>query len=155
MSNMAKELMTKEVIIVPEDMMISELNELFLEHNISGAPVVDKDDKLTGIVTKTDILSSFLDAHIDLKMNISLKDFLDFHQENSKIEISSGKDLKVVDIMTKDPITANENTPVEEMADKMIINNIHRLIISKGSEIAGIITTIDLLYGIAKRNKNE
>ncbi|MFH1288141.1 MAG: CBS domain-containing protein, partial [bacterium] len=45
-----KDIMTKNVVTVSPEMDIHKLAELFVEKNISGAPVVDKSGKLLGIV---------------------------------------------------------------------------------------------------------
>ena len=52
----AKEIMSKNVITVFPDNSIEELAKILTENNISGAPVIDKDKKVIGIVTEKDIL---------------------------------------------------------------------------------------------------
>ena len=68
----AKDIMTNDVVTVTEDMHINKLNELMLEYSISGIPVVNKNNNLIGIVTKTDVLSASIDSHLDLNVHISL-----------------------------------------------------------------------------------
>ena len=63
--------------------------------------------------------------------------------------------MDVRQIMTPDPITAGENTMIEELAEIMIKNRIHRLIIIKSGKIAGIVSTLDVLYAVAGKIKNE
>jgi len=155
MSKTAQDVMTKNVIAVEENMMINNLIELFQEHKISGAPVVNNKKKLIGIVTRTDILSSYIDAYIDLNVKFGLKDILGDTQEDSSTEILFDEDVKVKNIMILNPVTVREDTPIKEMAEIMIDNNIHRLIIMRNSIIAGIVSTIDMLYYVAGRNRDE
>ncbi len=76
-----------------------------LEYSISGVPVVNKNNNLIGIVTKTDVLGASIDAHLELNVRIRLKDILDLHTEDTQVEIAAQKDVVVNDIMTSDPIS--------------------------------------------------
>ena len=48
-------LMTRKAIIVPPDYTVEETAEILLENKISGVPVVDKNDKIVGIITQSDL----------------------------------------------------------------------------------------------------
>ena len=53
-----KELMTKNVLSVKKNISIRKLVKLLGEHSITGAPVVDDDGKLIGIVSSTDVIQA-------------------------------------------------------------------------------------------------
>ena len=55
----AKEIMTKEVVVVRPDTPIKEAVELLLANQIAGVPVVEEDMTLVGIVTEKDLLELF------------------------------------------------------------------------------------------------
>jgi CBS domain-containing protein len=48
--------MTREPIVVSEEMSIADLCDLFQEKNINGAPVVDGRGRLVGVVAQDDII---------------------------------------------------------------------------------------------------
>ena len=50
-----KHIMTRNVIVVPFDYMVEETAEVFLKNKISGAPVLDKEGKIVGIITESDL----------------------------------------------------------------------------------------------------
>jgi acetoin utilization protein AcuB len=50
-----KNLMTRKVITVPPDFTVEETAAVLQENKISGAPVVDSDGQIVGIITKTDL----------------------------------------------------------------------------------------------------
>ena len=52
----AKDIMNPSVISVEEDLSVHELANFFTEKMISGAPVVNKDGKLVGVVSLSDIV---------------------------------------------------------------------------------------------------
>ena len=153
MTKKARDIMTRNVIVVEKETPINNLIEIFLDHKISCAPVVTKKKKLIGIVTKTDVLGYFLDLDLDLTLKVGLKDILEFGSEHSNMEISSETEQKVHTIMTKNPITAGENSTIESLAETMIDNNIHRVIIKKGGKVVGIVSTLDILHHIAGTDK--
>jgi len=155
MSKTARDIMTKNVIVVDENTSINALIGIFLENKISCAPVVKKKKKLVGIVTKTDILGYFLDLDLDLTIKVGLKDILEYGSEHSDMEIFSDTEQTVGSIMARNPITAREDTTIESLAETMIDRNIHRLIILKGKKIVGLVSTLDILYHVAGIDKNE
>ena len=52
----ASQLMSTEVITVGRDASIAEAIRMMLQHRISGLPVIDSANRLTGIVTEGDLL---------------------------------------------------------------------------------------------------
>ena len=62
--------------IIEEDIKMFKLLEVLSNNKIGGVPVTDKNKKLVGIVTESDLLASFLDLHIDLKVKIGLQELL-------------------------------------------------------------------------------
>lgn len=50
-----KDIMSKKPITIPLDFTIEETACILLDNNISGAPVVDRDNQLVGIISKADI----------------------------------------------------------------------------------------------------
>lgn len=51
-----KDVMTKKVITVNEDLELEKIVDLILEKKINRIPVVDKEHRLIGIITRSDIL---------------------------------------------------------------------------------------------------
>jgi predicted transcriptional regulator len=52
-----KELMTRDVITFKEDDAVGKVAETLSRHHITGAPVVDKDGNVVGIVSEVDVLT--------------------------------------------------------------------------------------------------
>ncbi len=50
-----KEIMTKDPITIPVDYTVEEAAEVLLDNKLSGAPVVNREGKLVGIITQADI----------------------------------------------------------------------------------------------------
>jgi acetoin utilization protein AcuB len=54
------EIMTKNPITVPYNFTVEEAAEILMKHRISGMPVVDKDGRVVGTITQTDIFRVLL-----------------------------------------------------------------------------------------------
>jgi len=50
-----KDIMSKKPVTIPPDFTIEETASILLDNNISGAPVVDYDNQLIGVITQADI----------------------------------------------------------------------------------------------------
>jgi acetoin utilization protein AcuB len=50
-----KEIMTENPVVLPFDFTVEEAAEVLLEQKISGAPVVDGEGKMIGVITKNDL----------------------------------------------------------------------------------------------------
>ncbi len=55
-----KGIMTKNVITIPPDYTIEEAAEVLMNHDISGAPVVNDQGQMEGIITSTDLYKSLI-----------------------------------------------------------------------------------------------
>ena len=53
-------IMTKNPVTVPPDFTLEETSELLLNNKISGAPVVDSDGQIVGVITKSDIFRALI-----------------------------------------------------------------------------------------------
>ena len=55
--------------------------------------------------------------------------------------------------MTPGAISFDEATPVETLASAMLARHIHRVLITRGESLAGIVTTMDLLRALVVLSK--
>ena len=150
----AKDIMTKKVISVNEDMPVSKLTELFDENKITAAPVVGADGQLVGIVTKSDVLGHFIDLKIEVDLKNQLADLIEIQDGQDITSGSVDPDVPVGSVMTTDPITVPADMPLEKIAAVMALKRIHKLIIREGSEIVGIISPMDFLFHIGGIKKD-
>jgi CBS domain-containing protein len=62
---------------------------------------------------------------------------------------------RVKEIMTQAVIAAEESTPVAKIADAMLANHVHRVLVTRRGKLKGIITAMDLLrvFGDGKRRR--
>jgi CBS domain-containing protein len=118
-------------------------------------PVLNNDRNLCGIVTDGDL---FKLSHIresvsqtDLGMGgdedawtwEGIRDTVRFHYSTSEVTLPT---VPVKEIMISDVIRASINTPVNEVANKMLKNNIsHIPVVDSSDRLIGMVTDIDLM----------
>ncbi|MDD7805898.1 MAG: CBS domain-containing protein [Endozoicomonas sp. (ex Botrylloides leachii)] len=146
----AKDIMTRQVVTVPYDSPIDQLARLFTDKSISGAPVVDREGKILGVVTASDIVRQTGNGNIDLAHRND-----DFYQSLHDTVLSEEErhvfhqlvDLSVLanDIMTPIVFEVAKNTPLDQVAEVMVTGRIHRVLVTDNRQVKGIISALDLL----------
>ena len=141
----AKEVMNADVLSVAPELTVHELAVFLVEHQISGAPVVDRRGHLVGLVSLTDIAEG--DALRDEgapetgggrgRRTRRGEDLAGLRMQTA--------DLLVQDIMTPTVYSVEPDTPVAELARTMIAGRIHRLLVTHDGRVTGIVTSLDLL----------
>ena len=131
MSQTASDVMSTKLITVTPSTSIMEFARTCTEDGISGAPVVQVDGTLVGVVSKTDIVNHMLDE--DPRFG-TVEDAPSWAEER-----------EVQDIMQTDVLTVAPDTPVADIAERMAEDRIHRVLVLDRGKLVGIVTSIDLL----------
>ena len=146
----ARELMNADVVSARTDMTVHNLVMLLKTNRISGVPVLDVDDQLVGVVSTSDIIMTD-DAFGDAPGGES-----DYHtqlatvgvEDLDAVEVDETGNTLVSDIMSVGVIAAAVDAPVQELADLMYSHHIHRVVITDGGRLAGIVGTMDILKAV-------
>jgi CBS domain-containing protein len=147
----AKEIMAKKVVTVKADLPVEQLAGILWAHRINGAPVVDDDGCLIGVVTESDLVDQEKKFHIPTA--ITILDSVIFLDRAKKIEreISRMTGATVGDICSKDPVTIEEDTPLDEIATIMSEKKIHTLPVVKNGDLIGVVGKADIIRTLARR----
>jgi CBS domain-containing protein len=135
---------------VRDDMSVDEVAETLADNEISGAPVEDAEGRLVGVVSVTDIALAATQGG-QLVVDRSNPDFYVRGWEGAAdAEDMRGlhvdrEDLMVREIMTPAVYSVPEDMTVSKIAETMIDSHIHRVLVTRGEQVVGIITTSDLL----------
>jgi IMP dehydrogenase len=113
----AEELIERKVVSVGPDATVSDVERLMIEHGIGGIPVVHE-GKIIGIVSRRDV--------------------------RAIVSRRGGENIQT--IMTRRPITAEENITMDRALEVMYTNKVERLpVVNAEGKLLGIITMQDLL----------
>ena len=124
MTLLAADVMIKDVVTVAETMPLKEITILFKEKRITGAPVVDANGELVGVISETDII-------------------------RKTTSIGAWSPSTAGQIMTRNAVTVAPDEALQRVCELMYNRRIHRVVVAEGRQIRGIITTMDILRAIA------
>ncbi|HEY9160372.1 MAG TPA: CBS domain-containing protein [Desulfomonilia bacterium] len=146
-----KDIMTTELVTFSPDDEIAKATKILLEKRFNGAPVVDSQGKLVGILCQSDLIAqqksfpiptifTVFDGFIPLT---SVK-----HLEKEVEKISAAL---VSQAMTPDPVTVRPETEIEKVAKLMVDKNFHTLpVVDENGNLIGIIGKHDILKTLIK-----
>lgn len=141
----ARDIMTENVITVTPETTVQELAKVLTEKSIGGVPVLDSEGSLLGVVTESDLIDQKKKIHIPTMVTL-LDSF--FYLENPDKMVEEMKKFAgttVGDILSKDPVTVEEETTLEEIATIMAEKHVHTLPVVKGDKLVGIIGKKDII----------
>jgi CBS domain-containing protein len=119
----ASDLMTRDVVTVPQQMTLCAAAKLLAHENISGVPVVNREGRCVGILSATDFMTLWAWGG-DGQAEVSLH-------------------------MTPDPVTVPPDAPIGELARQMIDAHIHRVIVVDAAERPiGVVASTDILAAV-------
>lgn len=144
----AKDIMTASVKTVNPETSIEDFARMLMAHHISGAPVVDENGDLKGIVTENDLISKNSRLHIPTILRL-FDAYIPLGASRLETEIKRMAASTIEDICTKEVITVDDEASVEYIATLMTEKRIHLLPVVKGKKLIGIIGKKDLIKGIA------
>lgn len=174
----ARDLMTRGPITVREELTIGDLCDLLQEKNINGAPVVDGAGRLVGVVTQEDIIYGAMGHPDDgsagggasprrAKPGRAKRVVAILRQEgrlgavppapprpgerpfwSDEARSLDSMRMPVRSIMTSPAISAEEDTPVDDLCRIMWSLKIHRVPILKKGRVTGLVSSMDLCRAI-------
>jgi len=142
----AGDIMTRNVITVSPDTDVAEIARIMLEKRVSGLPVVENGAPV-GIISESDLLrrpETGTEWHAPSWLELFLTrsslaaDYVRTHARTAR------------DVMTKELITASEDTPISEIAELLEQHRIKRVpVLGQDGRLIGIISRVNLLQGLA------
>lgn len=151
----ARDIMSREVVTVSPETLVSELAKTLAGKNIGGVPVVAADGRLVGIVTQSDLVERAQNLELPPALNI-----LDFHlylQVPSHLfrKVQKMLGATVANVMSPRPVTVAPDTPMPQIAALMTKHRVHTLPVLEAGKIVGIIGKMDLIRALAREGAGE
>jgi CBS domain-containing protein len=142
----AQDVMTQYVISIGPDDTIARAIRLLLQERISGLPVIDPSGRLVGMVTEGDLL-----RRAETGTERQRPRWLEFFAGLGRVadEYVHAHGRRISEIMTTDPVTVTEETPLEKVVTLMERRRVKRLPVVRGDKVVGIISRANLLHALA------
>jgi CBS domain-containing protein len=125
------ELMQTDVETVGAETPVNDAFVALAESRVSALPVVDGAGRLVGVISRTDILASEEEA----------KD------EAAREALFEGTSVR--ELMTSPALTITPDASIREAAQQMLSAGVHRLFVTSGERVAGVISITDIVRAVA------
>ena len=127
-----KEFMAKQLITFRSDTPIETAMESFLENKISGAPVLDDQGKLVGVLSEKDCMRTLFESSYYNNLGGFVKEYM-------------STDLKTINI----------HDTLSNVADEIIKSRFRRFPVMEGNKLVGQISRRDILRAIVKLSNEK
>ncbi len=149
----ARDIMTEGAIACLPDTPLEQVVRTLAEHDISGMPVIDADERVIGIVSESDLLLA--DEMEPPKMKTALFGFY-ILRESVMDRAAKMRGVRVRDIMTKKVISFSPDDSVSKIAHTLHEKNINRVpIVDEEKRLLGIISRGDIVRALADQMASQ
>jgi len=150
----ASEIMERDVVSVGADTKLPALCRLFYDEGITGAPVVDDESRVVGVVSIADLIRTLQEDHEALLAAPNY--YRDTHSEAQPEWLADLEEFDdrlshriVSEIMTSDVVAVQPKAQVSEVVAKILEHRVHRILVLDekrvDDELVGIISLFDLV----------
>ncbi|MEW6278479.1 MAG: CBS domain-containing protein [Candidatus Eremiobacterota bacterium] len=129
---LVKDLMRRNVYKAEPSMSVAQLVRALVERRITGAPVVDDEGELVGVVSLVDIAVRAMYPNGDPPL--------------------SGEAL-VETVMTRKVLEVPQDMPVREAVDLFRNHRVHRLVVTSEGQVVGTLGPVDLLDMVVQQSR--
>jgi CBS domain-containing protein len=139
-----KEIMQKKIIKISKGTPYKKVAKILKQNRISGAPVIDENNNMIGVVSEKDIF------------RVMYPEYKDFYEtpeayqnlEDFEKEIVNNKDKLVEEFMTKDVVSVSPDDPIIKAASIIMTKGIHRVPVVEDGKLVGIVSRRDIYHTI-------
>jgi CBS domain-containing protein len=154
-----RDIMRTDLVTVTPDTSVETLVELLTDRRVSGVPVVDEGGEVVGVVSATDVLAHFSEltaaatgeSRPQELLGASAEDWSEWAEAGALAFLPQPRawSVTVSEIMTPIAYTLSPDTPVREAAGAMYRGAMHRVLVTEGGRLVGIVTTTDIVKAVA------
>ncbi len=132
----AGDIMSEEVVVIYDDMLMSQVAHLMLRDRVSSFPVVNKTMGIVGIITMTDLFMMISNAA--------------HHEKDEPFaqQIARFKELEVQKVMTTNVISITPQTTINEIVRLVVDKGVHAFPVLDNGKLVGIVGRHDILNAI-------
>lgn len=147
---LVKEIMKTNVVSFVKGTLFKEAAKILLQKRVSGAPVIDEQGKLIGVVSEKDLFKAIYPTYNDFYASPEL--YTNFTQmENGAIQVEN---KKIEECMSARLITTTKETPVLKVGALMVATGIHRVPVVDGDILVGMVSRGDVYRSILRDQFN-
>jgi len=144
----ASDIMTSKVVTVHPDTSVGTVARLLLDNKISAAPVIDKEDRVVGMVSERDLLGR------PSKRSLRGRWLRLFNDEAVFLEeLATARQLTAQDVMSRRVFSVSDQAPIDVVARLMHRHRLKRVPVLRDGKLVGIVSRADLLDAFVTRRE--
>lgn len=139
--------MQKKVFTIAAGTTIRDAARLLVERGVSGAPVVNADGQVAGIVSEKDLFRVLYPSEADFSASPEL-----WSDEQALLDHARDRSQQLVDaVMVENVVAVTPETTLIRVGATMLARGIHRVLVMEAGKLRGIVTRRDVYANIFKR----
>lgn len=151
----AADIMKRDVVVCSPQDSLRQAMELMMENHVTGIPVMDGRSRCVGLISASDILN-YEQEHSDAEADGETAQHFDMDSQRwesvpvTSFGLEEFGTVSVEEVMTRDVIAVERDTPVKKVAKMMLEAKIHRvLVLNEKQSLYGIISASDFVGLVA------
>ena len=150
MPKTAADVMERSVVVLSPEASLLDAHRLFVEEGIHGAPVVDDEGMVIGVVSSMDLLRAVSEEHesAGFASDPVFREGREFGPSIWTVPEDFQDRLAnrtVGEVMTEGAFTVEETTRAREVAELLHRQRVHRVWVVKEGRPTGVVSALDLL----------
>ena len=145
----ARDVMTHDVVTVAPTTPVAAIADLLVTHRINGAPVVDDDGQIIGIVTAGDLLHRAADERFAEPGSVWKESFWRRTSRRASPERDRAEGRTAAEVMTREVLTVTPETDLVTVARVLLEHDIQAVPVLTRTTLSGIISRHDILAHLA------
>jgi CBS-domain-containing membrane protein len=146
----AADLMTEQVVSIPEDAPLHEAIAVLTDRGFSGAPVINEAGRPVGVIAQSDILvhdrntTAFAKPVPEYYLRSDLR--AEFGEDVGGFQVEAVDRTLVRDVMTPVVFSIRPDAPARQVIEELLHLRVHRLfVIDHDGVLIGVIAMSDVL----------
>lgn len=155
----ADRIMSNEVISATLENSVGDVIEIFAANNISGLPIVDKNERVIGMISERDILDYSNRLHVIpliassgwISPYTNVVEIAAYEKGFKSLLTAS-----VLQVMNTNVTTIHKQTPVDDITKLMVKKEVNRIpVVDDNERLCGIITRSDVIQYLACQDQQK
>jgi CBS domain-containing protein len=150
---LVSKVMTADPLTFRVDDKVEDAMRQLAARGFAGAPVVDADGKLAGLLSDDDLIVAESRLHLPTVISI-LGAYIEWppSQKHFEEDLRKAVGASVGEVMSRDPITCRPDDTLEAVATSMHEHDVDRLPVVDAGRVVGIITRGDLVRAMVSES---
>lgn len=151
------DVMQRDLVTVHAGDSLNEVERVLTDAGISGAPVLDDNEQIVGVVSMSDLVARRAEGGEfaeELDQDVAVRDLDDYELEAEATEVMvfrrPGAGPCAGDVMTAELAHVPPTACLRDAAQTMVERRIHRLLVVERGRVIGLVSTLDLLAALAR-----